>query len=300
MSYSLIIPVHNAEKTLSQVMASITQQTKLFDEILLIENNSTDQSLILCEQYAREMSNVKLISTDQKGPSIARNIGITQAKSEFILFLDADDELVPEFLSTIDQKIGELNDPSITLYEYNFRHFFPNQTNKINPFILPEGLYEGKDYLQQSLNMFHEETKFMSWRFVYRRDFLINNAVLFAEEIFLFEDIIFITNLMLLDTKVYVCNNQPMINYLYNQNSLTQTVDENYYQSLIQSFDATVKKLPEQTTYFMELAGKILRLNRCVEFYYQIVGKNKVTCYVYYLAIKWQIFMRKLKRKLSE
>ncbi|WP_293297035.1 glycosyltransferase [Pedobacter sp. UBA4863] len=90
---SVIIPLYNAEKYISETIESVLNQTYQNIEIIIIDDGSTDNSLALAKSY--ENSKIKVFSQDNKGVSSARNFGISIAKGDYIQFLDADDLIAP-------------------------------------------------------------------------------------------------------------------------------------------------------------------------------------------------------------
>ncbi len=93
ITITLIIPVYNVEKYLKQCLDSVVNQSNSFDEVLLINDGSTDNSLEICQDYASTYGYFKLINQKNKGLSSARNVGIKYASSRYIMFLDSDDYL---------------------------------------------------------------------------------------------------------------------------------------------------------------------------------------------------------------
>jgi glycosyltransferase involved in cell wall biosynthesis len=97
MKISVIIPVYNAEKYLTEAVLSALKQ-KETGEVLLIEDSSTDKSLIICKKLEKKYSNVKLILPKNKknrGAGFSRNLGINNSKYDYLAFLDADDFYLP-------------------------------------------------------------------------------------------------------------------------------------------------------------------------------------------------------------
>ena len=90
---SIIIPAYNAEKTIERALASCRRQTCGDLEILAVNDGSRDRTEELIRACAAEDGRIRLISTENRGVSHARNTGLDQASGEYILFLDADDEL---------------------------------------------------------------------------------------------------------------------------------------------------------------------------------------------------------------
>ncbi len=92
---SIIIPVYNAETHLEKCVLSVMAQTLREFELLLIDDGSTDETPVLCDQYARQDSRVVVIHQPNSGVSAARNQGIAHAKGDYIGFVDADDWIEP-------------------------------------------------------------------------------------------------------------------------------------------------------------------------------------------------------------
>lgn len=88
---TVIMPVHNGEKHLRQSIESAIQQSYRSFELLVIDNNSSDSSTEIVEEYAKKDPRIKLLRCFKQGPAFARNMGISEAKGRFIAFLDCDD-----------------------------------------------------------------------------------------------------------------------------------------------------------------------------------------------------------------
>lgn len=93
---SIIVPVHNTEKYLRKCIASIQAQTYKNIEIILVENASTDNSLALCHELAKEDDRINVIHLEVGDPSVARNEGIKASTGEFLGFIDSDDTIEPD------------------------------------------------------------------------------------------------------------------------------------------------------------------------------------------------------------
>lgn len=90
---SIVIPVYNAEKYIAECIASLNNSKRESVEILLVNDGSTDGSLDVCNRLAQEDNTIRVIDSENKGVSAARNIGIKNAYGQWILFVDADDYL---------------------------------------------------------------------------------------------------------------------------------------------------------------------------------------------------------------
>ena len=90
---SVIIPVYNVEKYLSECLDSVVNQTLQDIEIICVNDGSTDNSLEILKEYAEKDSRLRIINLRNSGVSVARNIGIFAALADFIMFVDADDSI---------------------------------------------------------------------------------------------------------------------------------------------------------------------------------------------------------------
>lgn len=91
MKFSVIIPVYNVEKYLQECVDSVLNQSYQDFEIILVDDGSTDQSGIICDDYQDNHSSVMVIHQANKGVSAARNTGVRVASGEYLYFLDGDD-----------------------------------------------------------------------------------------------------------------------------------------------------------------------------------------------------------------
>lgn len=116
---SVIIPVYNAEKYLEQCISSIANQTMKDIEILAINDGSTDNSLNILDQLSLQYKGIlKIFNKENGGAGSARNIGLENAKGEFIKFVDADDYLIVDILEKMYTVAKENN---ISLVRGNYQ-----------------------------------------------------------------------------------------------------------------------------------------------------------------------------------
>ena len=106
---SIIIPIYNSEKYLRDCLASVIDQTYKDLEIILVDNNSTDNSLKICKEYAAKDNRIRLMQERKKGAAAARNLGIKAAKGDFITFADSDDYLREDAYEILLNRIKKSN-----------------------------------------------------------------------------------------------------------------------------------------------------------------------------------------------
>ena len=194
---SVIIPVYNAEKYLSDSLNSIINQTLKDIEIICINDGSFDNSLKILN-YFREIDNrIIIIDQKNKGVNYARNEGLKIAKGQFILFFDSDDILIKNAL----EKLFELSvEKNLEILYFNFKSIFDDKINekhfsknvyyKINS---NENVKNGKEIYIKLM----KENKWIyspCFQFI-KKSFLLNNKIKFFEGI-IFDDNLFSFNLI--------------------------------------------------------------------------------------------------------
>lgn len=106
MKYSIIIPVYNAEATLRRCLDSLVKQQFSDYELLLINDGSMDGSDAICREYADAYQQIWYFKKENGGVSTARNLGLEQARGEYILFVDSDDYVDDYYFCNINGSIS--------------------------------------------------------------------------------------------------------------------------------------------------------------------------------------------------
>lgn len=108
MKISTIVPVYNTEKYVGCCIESIISQTYPDWELILVDDGSTDGSLNIMESYAKKDSRINVIHQENAGPGIARNSGIVQATGEYIVFIDSDDVIRPDYFEKLSKETADV------------------------------------------------------------------------------------------------------------------------------------------------------------------------------------------------
>ena len=104
---SIIIPVYNTEKYLRRCLDSVLVQTYRSFELILVVDDSPDNSPQICDEYATKDDRIVVIHEERKNVSLARNVGLDNARGEFVTFVDSDDYLLPLYLESLVTKMSE-------------------------------------------------------------------------------------------------------------------------------------------------------------------------------------------------
>lgn len=102
---SIIIPAYNSDKYIANTLHSVLCQDFKYIEIVVVDDGSTDNTRQVVEQLQQKDSRIRYFYQENKGVSMARNLGIDNAEGTFITFLDSDDALEPIFLETMHNYI---------------------------------------------------------------------------------------------------------------------------------------------------------------------------------------------------
>lgn len=103
---SIIIPVYNAERYLDDCIQSVLNQTYDNIEIVLVDDGSKDKSAAICDSYANNYENIKVLHNENQGPAASRKYGIENANGSLVMFIDSDDWIECD---TLEVMIQELN-----------------------------------------------------------------------------------------------------------------------------------------------------------------------------------------------
>ena len=192
LKYSVIIPVYNVEKYIDRCLKSILSQNYDDLEIIVIDNGSTDRSGSICESYANEYANISVYHIENHGVGPARNFGLSKAKGEFICFVDADDYLVGNLFSDVENQL----DSQLDLLVFSYYNSIEKNLSEIDRSakILPtEGKKDKSDFIALFQELCLTDMMYTVWNKIYRREFLEEHQIVF-ESYELGEDVRFNLN----------------------------------------------------------------------------------------------------------
>lgn len=106
---SVVVPVYQVENYLHRCVDSILNQTYRDLEVILVDDGSPDDSSVICDEYAEKDSRVKVIHQKNAGAAAARNVGLRNAKGDFVAFVDADDWLEKDMYQRLSDALISQN-----------------------------------------------------------------------------------------------------------------------------------------------------------------------------------------------
>ena len=197
---SVIIPMYNSEKYICKNINSILNQSFTDFELIIVNDSSTDKSLNAVKSF-----NDKRISVYTKineGPSKARNYGIKHAKGKYIMFIDADDYIEPNALSTYMDIIKNSNP------DFIINGFYSETINSdyADMVCLDSKLYNSKKELKEDLVLLYKNHLLYNvWNKLFKMDIIKNNKINFKDVVYN-EDMIFVQDYLKCCHKVYNTN----------------------------------------------------------------------------------------------
>jgi glycosyltransferase involved in cell wall biosynthesis len=242
MILSIIVPVYNVKAFLRKCVETLLDQDiEASDyEIILVDDGSTDDSGILCDELAAAHGNIRVIHQKNGGLSAARNTGIRAASGEYIQFVDADDYLNPCVLKGLLEQILAQR---LDVLRYNYQNvnekgkvFEPNKVSR--PFVnYSKEVCDGESFLTERLGF-----ACYAWQFITKTEIVKND--LFTEGIY-FEDIDWTPRILLKANRV-ASTSQVVYNYLFRTGSITRTPDHGKQKKKLEDRLFIIDSLQEQ------------------------------------------------------
>jgi glycosyltransferase involved in cell wall biosynthesis len=211
---SVIVPIYNTEKFLSECLYSIINQTYKNIEIICIDDGSNDGSSKIIEKFLSFDQRIRCISQRNMGLSSARNVGIKNSNGSFIMFVDSDDVLD---INAIEIGLFNITTTNSDILVFGAVPFPKEQSEHYT--VLSNMLkssfkeYTGKEIFEQAI--FKEKNlQLFVWNKLYRKE-LFGNDVLFPEYIKFGEDRCFMFNIIQYSNKITFIGDDL---YFYRQN----------------------------------------------------------------------------------
>lgn len=225
---SLIVPIYNVENYLERALKSIENQNFKDFEVILVDDGSEDKSPEIAEKFCEKNSNFKLIKQKNKGPASARNAALEIALGKYIAFMDSDDFLEPEFLSTLYSLAIESN-ADITCCNFNI--YYPSKDLKMfMPFNSKPGIYENPKALGKLI--LDVGIHYYVWNKIYKRELFEKNKIKF--ENMYFEDISTCPKLFYYSKKVAITQ-KALYNYTSRESSILHSINAEKVNDYIKS-----------------------------------------------------------------
>lgn len=217
---SVIIPVYNVENYLERCLNSIIKQITIHDEIILVDDCSTDSSGEICKNYENNYENIHYYKQEKNsGPSRTRNLGLEKAQGKYITFLDSDDFVEDNYMDTMLTYMDH-NDLVICGYVLNDESKHEKKMVKMT----------SQKMNRKSLINLLENNEMLNtlWNKMYRTEIIKNNNIKFDEEESRGEDLLFNLDYILYAKGGIYIIDKLLYHYIMRQRGLNQGLKESF------------------------------------------------------------------------
>lgn len=240
-SISIVIPIYNVASYIVNCLDSVEKQTYKDLEIILVDDCGADESMTIVEKYLKHhhFPNLKIVRhTHNRGLSAARNTGLKVATGDYVYFLDSDDTLDKNGISVLASPLKE------EFYDFVIGNYEIDGGDRKYPALtLPIGALRSN---REILHAYAEAKWYMmAWNKLCRRDFLLDNRLLFEEGL-LHEDVIWSFKLACKAQSMYVIT-EPTYKYTIRPASImTGTSLAKDAQLYIEAFEVINRFIQEE------------------------------------------------------
>lgn len=235
---SVIVPVYNAEKYLHRCIDSILAQTFTDFELLLINDGSKDDSGKICDEYAAKDNRIRVFHKENGGVSSARNLGLDNAKGEWIAFVDSDD-FIP--LGALQHLISNIyGDLIIGGYKNHFN-------DDLICVKWNEGVVVSADFATFLSNNIDTALFRTPWCKLFKKEIIENGNLRFDCSLVFGEDTVFVTTYLLHCDSISVCRKECYNYYNIGDNYIDKYKEHSasiyrYSEQITLLYDKLIKK----------------------------------------------------------
>ena len=215
---SIIVPIYNIEKYLERCIESLIKQTHKNIEIWLIDDGSTDNSRKICDEWMDNDSRINVIHKKNGGVSSARNVGLNNCKGEYVVFVDADDYVKENYIEVLLNSAVENN---CEMAIVNFIEKYSDGREKKVGYTTKSKLLNRKEFLDNLCN----KNSYKSGPFnkIFLRKIIVENNILFDENVFYGEDLFFIVEFSQKIERFFYEYDEHLYYYYCREGSATRT-----------------------------------------------------------------------------
>ena len=250
---SIIVAIYNVEKYLEKCLNSIITQDYKNIEIILVDDCSTDKSGEICDRFAQSDTRIKIIrhKTNTKQAKV-RNDGLDVTTGDYIVFVDGDDWLAPDFISyMLNVIISTGSDMAINLVNFTTRDLKQVEKESIDIWSAEKATAE----------LLFPHVTVGCWNKIYKKEFIDKNNLRFKTNLFTAEGDRFINDAAQRANKVGVGNRKVYYYRLNNTNSATTKYDIRQSLGAIFAFKEIERDLIIKTPYVLNALNQHKWLN---------------------------------------
>lgn len=213
MKVSVIIPIYNVEKYIDRGLTNFLKQTYQDFEILLVDDGSTDGGPALCDAWAERNDKIRVFHKENGGSGSARNLGIDNAKGEYIYFFDIDD-LADDIL--LEYCVSTMDDTDADMMVFSYRNEEVTTGLKYENVMDDIRINSNDELRNVYVDQFVMKMNGFPWNKMYRKSFLNAHHLRF-EDLLIQQDEVFNLSIYPHVTKMIICSKVLYTYYIYNK-----------------------------------------------------------------------------------
>ena len=208
MEFSIIIPMYNTEKYISECLDSVVAQSFNSFECIIVNDGSTDRSVEIASKYCEANNHFRIVSQENRGLSAARNTGLRNAKGDYIVFLDSDDFIKENALYNLHHLILNNNLPD-AIVSTTFAYYEKDKNLVLRKWVPQKNSMNRCEALKTT---FRDPTFLVAaWTLTCKRSFILDNKLFFKDRLkhedeLWFPQTIAVARTIISNSNAYYCN----------------------------------------------------------------------------------------------
>lgn len=284
---SIIVPTYNTNKYLPECIDSILAQTYTDFEVLLVDDGSTDGSGVICYEYAQRDNRVRVFHKENAGVSSARNVGLENARGEWVCFVDSDDTIEKNYLEVLLKAVVENGSDSSM---GGIRYAGIEQTVEVVP------SEECVETVEENIKGFYAceapDWQRYLWNRLFCADIIKRNCLRFNEKIYYKEDGLFVIQFLSASNGKVGVTNEIIYNYRQNSRSAMGTLASSFNEKLLtnaKSHNLIVKTLKRHGYSVEVMTMALAHAKQSSEWIKGIMRRSGCRRMDYRLRLEWTL-----------
>lgn len=256
---SVIVPVYNVDRYLRECINTLLNQTYRNLEIILIDDESSDQCPVICDEFAAKDKRVLVIHQKNGGAGKARNVGLDIATGQYICFVDSDDRVHKDYIATL---VNELKQNEVDIAVCSYFYLYKNRKEK-QGYNGSLQIVSQKDYLLRFLT---DWTCSLIWNKMFKHEVVGNVRFVEGHKI----DDEFFTYQIVMNSKKVVLFDNPLYEYRMRASSVMnlsnqyeQVILRDKLEYIVERYENVSSIFPEiRKAYLTDLVNNLILLWR--------------------------------------
>ncbi|WP_196814176.1 glycosyltransferase family 2 protein [Butyrivibrio sp. LC3010] len=268
---SIVVPIYNGEKYIDNCVKNLLKQSYSNFEIILVDDGSVDNTAERCDYYSKYDTRIKSIHQKNSGVCAARNFGTDAATGDYLLYIDVDDDIVPNLVED-NVKLAIENDADVVFYSFWY-HDLDSDIRTENTY---EGFFSGNNeefFITKLTETIDHELFNAPWNKLFNLEFVRKNNLRFVPEYTIYEDITFSANMLQFAKRIVINPNRYYVYYIRKSGSGLSTYSEHYFDSVTRFYN-------DAMAYCSQYSDNEFQKNKFTNLYIKLVTTNlkQISC----------------------